>query len=240
MNYYRAIIWQRAVTTAPTDKKQAIYSPFANQLIVNKESYSFAIKGGHNDEPHNHNDLGSFIFSDKDGQVFCDLGAGRYTKDYFDDSKRYGIFCNSSEGHSVPVVGGEYQSAGKNFSADLTFDGETALCDMTKAYNHKNLSSLQRKAHINEKSVVITDAFITEGKLPVTERFVSKRRAVIKDGELIFGSTILLYPADKVKLSITERKHTPHEYDTDDETVYCYDFILNEDVTDISFEITTK
>ena len=48
------------------------------------------------------------------------------------------------------------------------------------------------------------------------------------------------YPAEDAALSIKEEKHTPHEYDKHDITVYCYDFILNEGVNEITFEITTE
>ncbi len=91
MNYYRAVLWSDVSEEATDFRKDEIYSPSAHQLIINRSGYSFAIKGGHNDEPHNHNDLGSFIYCDKDGQLFCDLGSGRYTKDYFNNKKRYSI-----------------------------------------------------------------------------------------------------------------------------------------------------
>ena len=241
MNYYRALIWQcGADSNSEKAENSIIYSPKANQLIVNKESYSFALKGGHNGEPHNHNDLGSFIFSDKDGQVFCDLGSGRYTKDYFDESKRYGIFCNSSLSHSVPIVDGSGQKAGESYSAVLVFDSDTAVCEFSGAYENENLTALSRKAKFKENSVVITDTFTFSDKISVTERFVSKRKAEIGKGVLVLGETELRYPEDKVVLKISEEKHTPHEYDKEDETIYCYDFILNDKADEISFEITTK
>ena len=202
--------------------------------------FSFAFKGGNNGEPHNHNDLGSFIYSDKDGQVFCDLGAGRYTKDYFDESRRYGIFCNSSLSHSVPIIGDKPQCAGRDFYADLSYSDGTAVCDITKAYGDKNLTALIRKAEINENKVVITDTFDVTNDISIIERFVSKRKADIKANELVFGDTKLKYPAEKARLSITEEKHTPHEYDSEDVTVYCYDFTLKSTVREIAFEITTE
>ena len=111
---------------------------------------------------------------------------------------------------------------------------------MTKAYGCEKLRSLVRRAEIKEASVIITDSFEISERVAVTERFVSRRKAVAKQGELIFGETVFRYPADKVCLSITEEKHTPHEYDKEDEIVYCYDFLLKEDVTEISFEIITE
>jgi hypothetical protein len=72
-------------------------------LCAGEGGTGFATKGGHNGEPHNHNDVGNFIFYKNGRMAFCDLGAGEYTKDYFGD-KRYTIFCTRSESHSVPVI----------------------------------------------------------------------------------------------------------------------------------------
>ena len=237
MNLYRAVIWKGdREGGVQVGKKKTVYSPSANQLIVSTDTYSFAMKGGHNDEPHNHNDLGSFIYSDKDGQVFCDLGSGRYTKDYFNNKKRYGIFCNSSLSHNVPIIDGSGQKAGKAFSAVLSFEKGVAVCDISSAYKGLGKGSIIRRVEIKESGIILTDSFRLGGKT-VTERLVSLRKADTKEGVLDFGGTKLTYPAEKVTLSVKEEKHTPHEYDAEDITVYCYDFLLKEGVTEISFEI---
>lgn len=240
MNYYRAVLWSDSSVQESAFRESEIYSPSSHQLIINKPSYSFAIKGGHNNEPHNHNDLGSFIFSDEDGQVFCDLGSGRYTKDYFDESKRYSIFCNSSFSHSVPIIDGKGQSEGKSFRAPLLYENGKAICNMTKAYDIKALVSLERKIDLTESSVLINDSFSLNEEVSITERFISLNKAEIKDGKLIFGSTAFIYPENSVFLSVKEEKHTPHEYDREDITVYCYDFVLKSNVSSITFEIKTE
>ncbi len=240
INCYRAVIWEASDDITPSLKNKGAYSPVANQLIVNKDIYSFAFKGGSNGEPHNHNDLGSFIYADNDGQVFCDLGSGRYTGDYFDEKKRYGIFCNSSFSHSVPVINGKSQLCGKEYTASLSCENGTAVCDITKPYGEKELISALREAEIKENGITITDKFRFCDNLCITERFVSLRKAEIKKDALVFGRTKMLYPLDKVILSVKEEKHTPHEYNADDITVYCYDFLLKEGVSELSFEIITE
>ncbi|MCY9697845.1 hypothetical protein [Paenibacillus alginolyticus] len=55
---------------------------------------SFAAKGGHNGEPHNHNDIGHFVWVVDGVRWLEDLGAGLYTRQYFGD-ERYSILCNS-------------------------------------------------------------------------------------------------------------------------------------------------
>ena len=240
MNYYRALIWHNSASEVSESECNEIYSPKANQLIINQKAYSFAIKGGHNNEPHNHNDLGSFIYADKDGQVFCDLGAGRYTKDYFDNSKRYNIFCNSSLSHNTAIIDSKAQLFGENYSAPLLYKNSVAVCDLTEAYSCDALISYERKVQINSSGISLTDSFKLNDNIPITERFVSKRKAVENKCELIFGNTKLKYSKEDVTLIISEHKHTPHEYDSEDITVYSYDFILKETTREISFEITTE
>ncbi len=240
IDLYRVLIWQFSDNTSKKEKANTVYSAYANQLIVNKTKYSFAFKGGHNDEPHNHNDLGSFIYSDSDGQVFCDLGSGRYTKDYFDNSKRYGIFCNSSFSHSVPIINGMPQPYGKKFNAKIIYENNLAVCDMTNAYDKAEMTSLIRRAEIKENGILLTDNFTFTKALSVTERFVSQRKAKSEDGVLIFGNTRMYYPVDEISLSLKEEKHTPHEYDKEDITVYCYDFLLKDGINEITFKIITE
>jgi hypothetical protein len=79
-------------------------------------SYSFAAKGGHNGEPHNHNDGGQFLLHAEGEAYLADLGRGLYTKSYF-GPERYTYWCNGSQGHSVPIVNGAHQEEGEDRKA---------------------------------------------------------------------------------------------------------------------------
>lgn len=57
---------------------------------------AFAAKGGHNGEPHNHNDVGHFILHVGGENLLADLGAGLYTRDYFGEA-RYRDLHTASE-----------------------------------------------------------------------------------------------------------------------------------------------
>ena len=52
-------------------------------ICESSNGVGFAIKVGHNGEPHNHNDVGSFLNVVNEEQLICDLGAGEYTAEYF-------------------------------------------------------------------------------------------------------------------------------------------------------------
>lgn len=99
---------------------------------------AFAAKGGHNDEPHNHNDLGHFILAAGGEQLLVDLGAGEYRADYF-GADRYQQLHPSAQGHSVPVVDGHPQRAGREAAAavlgvDRGEHGADLALDLSAAY----------------------------------------------------------------------------------------------------------
>jgi len=88
-------------------------------VIDDSATYTFAAKGGHNAEPHNHNDCGHFILHVNGDAYLADLGSGMYSKSYF-GPERYSFWCNGSQGHSVPLVSGKRQVAGAESQAKVT------------------------------------------------------------------------------------------------------------------------
>jgi hypothetical protein len=80
------------------------------QVLVSREQavvdgLTLAVKGGHNDENHNHNDVGSFIAALDGTPVLIDLGQPTYTAISF-SARRYEQWVVRSEWHNVPVVDG--------------------------------------------------------------------------------------------------------------------------------------
>jgi hypothetical protein len=80
------------------------------------EQLVLAVKGGHNGETHNHNDVGTFIVHWRGQSFICDLGAGEYVKKLF-SPERYDLLATRSRGHDVPLVNGVEQSVGQQFRA---------------------------------------------------------------------------------------------------------------------------
>jgi hypothetical protein len=140
---------------------------------------AFAAKGGHNGEPHNHNDIGSFQFVLGPLQLLADLGRGEYTRDYFGD-KRYDSFCASSFGHRLPIIDGAGQAAGEGRRGrDVVFiekGEEYALSmDIAAAYGLPGLASLIRRFEYDGgETLSLSDEYFFEGRAaPVIERFVT-------------------------------------------------------------------
>ena len=107
-----------------------------------------ALKGGHNAEHHNHNDVGSYVVVVEDEPVLLDPGAEVYTARTF-SSKRYVSKVLNSFGHPVPVVAGKLQSTGGKARGEIlrtefTDTADTFAIDLRTAYAVKELRKLQR------------------------------------------------------------------------------------------------
>jgi len=151
----------------------AFYAPDSQWFIRKTASYGFAAKGGHNDELHNHNDVGSFIFAKGGRQLLTDPGAGVYTRQYF-SKERYGILECSSRGHSVPIIGGANQLYGKQYCAsDVRYDGCTFSADISGAYACEGLRSLTRSFSFTDDEVTLCDRFDYSGEGVIVERIVT-------------------------------------------------------------------
>lgn len=146
------------------------------QLIHDEEiagiEVAFSVKGGHNDEPHNHNDLGHFILHAAGDNILCDPGAGAYTQAYFSPG-RESILQIGSQGHNVPIIEGTVQQSGREAEAKMlemrhsSPHSAAITFDLTSAYG--NAPTLARYTrHFNwrcppaaqEAELLVEDHFI--------------------------------------------------------------------------------
>ncbi len=152
-----------------------------------------AAKGGHNGEPHNHNDTGSFFYLNGADFLLADLGCGEYTRDYFSE-KRYGYLCCRSQGHNVPIIDGKEQLAGEEYGCDgFETDGlgKTRI-SFAGAYANPELKSLVRTLDWNaaDGTLQVEDCFqMTERLKSVRENLVTRWKPEIE------GNTIRIQGA---------------------------------------------
>jgi len=97
-----------------------------------------AAKGGHNDENHNHNDIGNFIVYCHSEPIIIDIGVGTYTAQTFGNGRYDLLYCRSAY-HNVPLINGYEQQAGKQYKAkNVRYSDdnqETTFClDLSDAY----------------------------------------------------------------------------------------------------------
>ncbi len=142
-----------AAATAKMDFEKRTFFPDAGVYLgrpdtVMPDSMGVALKGGHNDEHHNHNDLGSYVVVMGNTSILLDPGAEVYTKRTF-SKERYDSKLLNSYGHPVPVVAGQLQEKGKAsrgiiLSTDFTDTTDTVVIDISSAYKVPTLKKLVR------------------------------------------------------------------------------------------------
>lgn len=135
-------------------------------VLVSRANASFgvAIKGGNNGESHGHNALGSFVVAVGSSTPVLDPGGEVYTARTF-GPHRYDSKVLNSYGHSVPVVAGKLQSAGRNHSArvlatDFSSEADRVVLDLAGGYEVPTLVSLQRELRLTRghtPAVVVSD-----------------------------------------------------------------------------------
>ena len=217
-------------------KAEDIYAKDAHQFTANRDKYSFVIKGGHNSEPHNHNDIGSFILADESGQVLCDIGAPLYTLQYFQNEHRYEHICSSSLGHSVPIIDGKAQLAGWKRRGDLSYNADgTVSVEISSAYDIEDLEKLTRNIVFGENSIKLTDSFNIDSSR-VTERFVTLIEPQIFESYVKIGNVKLLFDNKLCKVGLSTGEYTSVRPESKLVTVYLIDFEITSGLGDVSFE----
>lgn len=179
----RSIAWFNPDATSGNTAQSNVFLPDAEWAVMRQGDMTLAVKGGHNDEPHNHNDVGSFMFVRNGVPLADELGAPKYEKDYFSD-KRYDYLAPSSHGHSLPIVNGYRQSAGKEYRADgFEIKDKAISISFAKAYPQEaGLTSLARKIFIDGEGLTVTDSFkFSTERNSVCERIITKLDAAIID-----------------------------------------------------------
>ncbi|MBR2459856.1 MAG: heparinase II/III family protein [Clostridia bacterium] len=208
--------------------------PAAQWYIASgKDNVGLAIKGGNNGEPHNHNDIGSFLVYKNGTEIIADLGSGEYSKQYFREG-RYSLTHCGSQGHSVPIIGGAVQKAGAQFAArDFTMDDTGVKMDIAPAYGLGEGASVYRELRFNasEGEITVEDTFsLAEDVGEIIERFISRHEPIAVDGGVRIGneknSMVLsqIEGKSEIKIHSTEEKdHGGRPF-----TVWYVDFVASE------------
>lgn len=250
----RNLVWRHPKMESDDLPAEAVYFFQDAQWFISRKSIKgaqicFAVKGGHNDEPHNHNDLGSFILHVNGDNLLADLGRGEYTRQYF-GPERYEFLCTSSRGHSVPIIDGNFQKQGPEYAArmidqqsDPTKD--LVIMDIGKAYGDHNLKSLVRR-FIFEKlgavQVLLKDELEFE-RVPttVTERLITLYKPrFLSDGNIriqgLKSSIDLKFDHSHFHPEIHREVFMTHELA--EKEVFIIDFNLTPVTTTMAVEIT--
>ena len=205
-------------------KTETLYYEEGQWFIHKSARYSLAAKGGHNDEAHNHNDIGSFLITAKEGSILCDLGSGEYTRQYFEPETRYDYLVNSSRGHSVPIINGNLQKVGSTRAIAEKTGDHLFTVHYGFAYEDETLQDALRAFSCDEGGVTVSDSFsFTETPKSLTERFVSRKKPMLEEGRITIGSAVLSYDAESFTAVLSSEEYSDHACVK--QTAYLLDFM---------------
>ena len=130
--------------------------------IKNNNGLFLAMKGGFNNESHNHNDAGTFSLYANETPFFIDAGVGTYMRQTF-GPERYTIWTMQSEYHNLPVINGKPQVFGAQYKAsDTRFNAEKNQfsTDIALAYpKEAGVRTWVRNYELNGNNLTIEDRF---------------------------------------------------------------------------------
>lgn len=162
-----------------------------------KSRLAVALKGGHNAEHHNHNDVGSFVVVLGGEALLLDPGGEVYTARTF-SSRRYDSKVLNSFGHPVPVVAGKLQrtggkARGRILKSEFTDGADTLSLDISSAYDAPELEKLVRTfvySRLGSGFLRVTDAvsFSKPSTFATTLITLDKWKRLSASSLMIYGS----------------------------------------------------
>jgi hypothetical protein len=181
------------------------------------KSFYLAAKGGHNDESHNHNDVGTFIIYADGRPVLIDAGAQTYTAKTF-SRQRYELWNNQSAYHNLPTINGVMQKEGHQYSArDVQYTSSEQsvqlMLDISHAYpSGASVRSWKRSITLNRgKNVVVIDEYeLSKFIKPMELNFLTSLETDISEPGIIILSEDLSDTAKNYYLHYPNEKLEPH------------------------------
>ena len=177
------------------------FYPDSQWYICRTEGLSFCAKGGHNHEPHNHNDIGNFALFDGEKTVLGDLGWEDYTRDYFGPLRYTNFILTPSSGHTVPIVDGKLQTEVYEKAEILEVGNGKFSLDIGHAYG---VEHFLRHMSLVGDTFTLTD----ECALPFAERLVTGFLPEIREGVLTI-ETLRIEPDVPCDIEITSAPYHP-------------------------------
>ena len=171
--------------------------PVLELAVLRRGDLTLSFKGGHNNEGHGHNDVGTFALYDGTTPIFPDLGINKYTRFTFDKNYRYtAIPWTRSAYHDLPMINGVEQRYGYEFKSDSFVCTEDELTvSYPKAYPvEAGIDTLTRSITLTENELVINDSFgfSSADAQRVTEIFMAVLPVKIENNEVIIDGRFKL------------------------------------------------
>lgn len=163
-----------------------VWLPNLGVAIYREGPFALCVKGGHNGENHNHNDVGSFILYCDGQPEIVDAGNMTYTAKTFSE-ERYTLFNTRSAYHNVPMIGDSEQLPGAEHGCEMQV-GDRVTISYAGAYGLSGLHACIRKIFPSERAIRMSDTVECELACPVTFVFMLRNKPEIRGSQVFCGS----------------------------------------------------
>ena len=177
------ILSKPAAVEAAAVQSKDVYLPDLQVRLVEKDGIIAAMKGGHNNESHNHNDVGSFLIMEKGDMQVVDAGNMVYTAKTFSD-RRYELWNCRASYHNVPIIDRYEQQPGQQYAAqDVHCLPDGLALDMAAVYPAEaGVKRCQRTMRLAEGGFTLRDEIVC-AEVPVTWVFMLRHEPeIMADG----------------------------------------------------------
>ena len=185
---------------SPNLEKRVWYESIETLILREKQEEKglfFAIKGGNNDQIHNHLDVGNFVIFNDTDPVIVDAGIGEYTNTAFSPD-RYTIWSMNSKYHNVPFIGGKEQKFGKQYRATgVVCNRESISMELAAAYDEPSIISWNRTAEYDRS----TNSIVFCERYSFTEQKEIRLHFLLTEKPQITGNEIMLAGGVKLEFS---------------------------------------
>ncbi len=195
-----------------------VYYDSTNTLFLREKDFVggfvLAVKGGCNDEHHNHNDVGNFALYNDTEPVIIDMGIGDYTKQAFSPD-RYSVWVMNSKYHNVPYIGGIEQKAGPEFKADkVVCEGDRISMDIAPAYGSdkikKYVRSLEYDRAANEFKFCDEYEYFQDMETDI--HFMLCEVPTLEDGRVLLNAGVVIEYGDGIEAEYEQLSGEIEEY----------------------------
>ena len=168
---------------APVNEGSVVYSDIEVAVLRSGDMVA-VLKGGHNRESHNHNDVGNFLLYFRDEPVIIDVGNLEYTRDTFNEN-RYKIWTNQSSYHNLPDIDGIMQSAGIEYRT-RSFECKDNAASVSYGDAYPLLTEITRTIQLSGKTLTVYDKVNSEKE--ATYHFMTPRKPIVDGNTAVLGN----------------------------------------------------
>ena len=186
-------------SSLPPATDRTVLLPALEAFAFERNGLYAAVKGGHNAESHNHNDVGTFLLFVDGEPAVVDAGNMVYTAKTF-SAERYTLWNTRSRNHNLPLVGGMEQRAGADARAtDLQIGANGVEMELAAAYPPGAHIERYRRSLVNDGAVTLTDTLALSSPLDVQWVFLLRHEPVQSaPGRIVAGNVTIDYDSSLI------------------------------------------